>query len=111
MKSFVKQVLAAMKGDNDKVIAERNYRKANSAVKGQLSSLESKKVDAEVDLDEAKDALVAAKYPITLIKDNATYIRTIVKRQEDVDSAQEKLDSINESSTFFKELSDEFNAK
>lgn len=111
VKSFVTETLARLKGDNDKVIAERNYRKANSAVKGQLSSLESKKVDAEVSLEEAVEKLNSAKYPTSLIKDNSEYIRSIANRQDKVNEAKDNLEDINKSIEYFQNLYGEFNPK
>lgn len=111
VKSFVNEVMARLKGDDDKVVAERNYRKANSAIKGQISGLDAKKVDAEVALEEAQDKLAAAKYPTKLINDNSNYVRNIVERQEAVDSAKEALENINESLSYFQGLYDEFNPK
>lgn len=110
VKSFVKQVLAQLQGNEDQVVAEKNYRKATSAVKGQISSLESKQVDAEIALDEAKEALHSAKYPTKLIKDTSDYVRNVAKKQEAVDSAQEELESINESLKFFTKLNKEFDS-
>lgn len=111
VKSFVKEVVARLQGDDNEVIAQRNYRKANAAVKGQISSLESKKVDAEVSLEEAKEKLADAKYPTSPIKDNSDYIRTIVRRQEKVTEAEEALEEVNSSLAYFKGLWEEFNPK
>lgn len=111
VKSFVNEVLARINGDTDKAIAQKNYRKADAAVKGQISSLESRKVDAEVALETAEEELADAKYPATLIGDNSDYIRGIVRRQEKVDEAKEELDEVNESLNYFKSLHSEFNPK
>ena len=109
MKSFVKEVMARLKGDDDKVVAERNFRKANAAVRGQISSLESKKVDLEVKLDEASDELLAAKYPTSPIQDASQYVRTIAAKQSNVDRATEELEEVEESLDYFENLSAEFN--
>ena len=109
VKSFVNQVLARLKGDDDKVIAERNHRKAVSAVKGQISSLESKELDCEIAVEEAKENLNEAKYPTTLIKDASDYIARIARKQEALDEAEEKLQSVKDSLSYFKTLQTEFN--
>lgn len=110
VESFVKEVLARISGDTDKAVAQKNYRLANAAVKGQLSNLDGKQVQAEVDLDTAKENLNAAIYPTEMITDAAEYNRNIVKKQERVDEAQEKLDSITESIEYFKGLSEKINS-
>lgn len=107
--SFVKEVLARINGDTDKAIAEKNYRKADAAVRGQISSLESRKVDAEIAVETAKEELADAKYPTNLIGDNSDYIRNIVRKQERVDEAQAELEDVNESLDYFKALNKEFN--
>lgn len=109
--SFINEVLARIQGDEDKVVAERNSRKAVAAVKGQISSLENKKVDAEVSLDEAKENLHAVKYPITPIKDISDYVRGIANAQKKVDEAEEALVEVNESLDYFTELLESFNKK
>lgn len=110
VKSFVKEVLARFKGDDNEVVAQRNYRLANAAVKGQLSTLEGKKVKAEVNVETAKEKLDAAKYPTSLIEDGSDYIRNIVRNQESLDEAKEKLETINESIKYFQGLSTEFDS-
>lgn len=110
-KSFINEVLARIQGDEDKVVAERNYRKADAAVRGQISSLENKKVDAEISLEEAKDKLHAVKYPTTPIGDISEYIRGIAKAQEKVDEAEEKLTEVNESLDYFTELQKSFSGE
>lgn len=109
--SFVKEVMARLQGDDDKVVAERNYRLANAAVKGQLSSLDGKQVEAEVTLESAKEKLNSAKYPTTLISNSSDYIRSISRAQDQVDEAQEELNNVNSSIEYFKGLYEEFNPK
>lgn len=108
--SYVKEVMARIKGDDDKVTAERNYRKATSAVTGQLASLASKKVDAQIKVEEAKEKLQNAKYPTTVIGDISDYIRSIASKQEKLDSAEEELADVESSLKFFEELNTEFNS-
>ena len=107
--SFVKEVMARLTGNDDQVIAEKNYRLANASVKGQLSSLEGKLVKSEIELESAIEALSATKYPTTLIADSSSYVRNIRSKQESVDTAQEELQSIKESIEYFNGLYLEFN--
>lgn len=111
LESFVKEVMARLKGDDDKVVAERNHRLANAAVKGQLSSLDGKLVEAEVSLEKANEELKAAKYPTTLISDSSSYIRNIDAKQQKADEALEELEDIQSSIEYFNGLYKEFNPK
>jgi len=62
------------KGDEDGIIAARNERKADSTLVGQIASLKYQKVQAEIELEEAKDALEKAKFPTTAIANGDDYL-------------------------------------
>ena len=106
--SYIKETVARLTGDKDEVVAQKNYRKATSAVKGQLASLEAKLVNAEDELETAKENLKAAKYPSVAINGGEGYIQNILDAQENVDYAQGSVDDINASIKFNKELLAEF---
>ena len=82
---------------------------ANSGVKGQLAALEAKKVNAEVTVSKAEDALKVAKYPVTEIEDGEVYIRNIYKAEEAVKKAKKELKAITDSEDYAKKLDKEFN--
>jgi hypothetical protein len=107
--SYVDQVLARIRGDKDEETAQRNYRIANSAVKGQIASLEAEKVNAEIALEKAQDALGNAKYPTDLITDTTKFIKDIVVCQYAVDEAEQVLSTVVESAQYFTELFKNFN--
>lgn len=104
MNSFIKQTLAFLKGDEAGVIAAQNERKARSAFKSQISGLESKQVDAEAAVEDAKDALTRALYPTTRITNNDSYIQGIVSAQSQLDSSEARLESINKSLEYYNGL-------
>ena len=111
VKSYVKEVLARITGDEKAVIAEKNYRKASAAAKGQIASLEAKLVGAEDQLDNANEALVVAKYPTTSIGEGKNYIQGIIDAQASVDNAQKNVDDIKASIKFNQGLLAEFDAE
>lgn len=112
VKSYVKQVLAKLTGDQNQVVAEKNYRKAVAAVKGQIAALEAKIVEDEGNLEDAKEALANAKYPTEEIKGgSSSFISNIVRHQENVNSAQYMLDQTQKSLDFNKALLVEFEAE
>lgn len=106
--SFVKEVVARLKGDDTKAIAEKNYRKAVAAAKGQINALEGSLVDLEERVTESKERLEAAKYPIELIPDREEYIKNILRASNIVADAEEELEEAKEKITFLKGLLKEF---
>lgn len=109
-KSYVKQIIARLKGDESQVVAEKNFRKAVSSVKQQIGALENKEVDLDTQLDEANEKLSDAKYPTSLITNTQSYTQGIATAQERVDNAQAELDTTKKSISFFKALLTEFEA-
>jgi len=110
VKSFVKEVIARLEGDDTKVVAEKNYRLANAAVKGQLSTLEGDKVKAEIKVENAEDELKRCKYPTEIIQEGSNYIRRIAANFETLESRKEDLEQIEDSIKFYTELLKEINA-
>lgn len=102
--NFVKSVMARIQGDDSKVVALHNERKAQTAIDSQISSLVSKQVDDEELVREAQEELHAAKYPTTKITDNKLYIQNIVAAQKKLDTAEETLKQTNDSIEFYKNL-------
>ena len=108
VKSYVKEVLARLTGDQSEVVAQKNYRKAVAGVKGQLAALESERIEAEMKLETAQEALHNAKYPTTLIGSVEAYYNSIVDAQEDVEEAEEVVASIDAAISTAKSLQTEF---
>jgi len=102
--SFVKEVLARMKGDTVTVTAEKNYRKATAGLGGQIAALKSKLVEDESKVDDAQEALDNAKYPTELISDVASYVRKIKEKQEAFDKAKEDLEAVQQSIVYYERL-------
>jgi prefoldin subunit 5 len=111
IKSYIKETLARLTGDKDKVIAEKNFRKNTSAVEGQIARLKSDLVNAEDELDTAQESLKTAKYPTTLSVGGASYIQSVVSAKETVERKQQIVDQINESIKYYQALLAEFNTE
>lgn len=101
---FIKVVVARIKGDDAEVLGAKIARKALSAVEGQIAALNSKKVDVEGEVEDAKEALLAAKYPDTMITNNGDYIDGIKEAQEELDSKLADLKDIEDTLEYFTVL-------
>ena len=109
--AFVNKVLGKMVSDsNGEVVANRNYRKAVAAVKGQISAFESNVVEMEEAVATAEENLENAKYPTGTIGDTGTYLRTLVSANEHLIRLKETLEDTNRSVKFYTDLLAEFNA-
>jgi len=78
MGNFAKEVIALLKGDEEQKVAVRNERKAHSAIKSQIASLESQIVDREFAVEESVEALKLARYPTKDIKDPKAYLKEVL---------------------------------
>jgi len=99
MSNFVKETMARLQGDSDKVIATRNERKANAAIKSQLSALESAIVDAETEVEDSKEKLTAARYPTDEIKgagSSKAYLEGIATAKFKLEKAESKLSDLRD---------------
>lgn len=102
--NFVKTVVAKLTGDKATETALKNEKKASSAVKIQISGLESKIVDAEIKVQEATDSLSDAVFPSELISTSECYTQNVKIAQQRLDSAQAELDQMKESLEYWKKL-------
>jgi hypothetical protein len=110
-KSFLKEVIARVKGDQAEVVAQKNYRKATSAINSQLATLKAKEVDDEAAVDQAKENLDNAKFPTTLISDNKYYVGDIKKQFDALEQAKETLTATRDSIKYFESLLVEFDVE
>ena len=102
MKSFVKEVIARMKGDDAEAQAQKNYRKASAAVSATIASLGAKLVDDENTLEDAQENLASTKWPTTLIGSGETYLANVKGAQESVDAAQDKVEQTQKSIAYWQ---------
>lgn len=106
MANFKTKVVAKIKGDEAEAAAVKIESRAKAALNGQIAALESKKVEAEIKLDDARNALDDAKFPAALY-DSTTYIHGIKTAQAALDFAEEGVETINESIEYYKKLKEE----
>lgn len=102
--SFVKQVVARLKGDDNEVVAQKVARKAMSALEGQVAALKAQLVDDEQRVEDAQERLDNAIYPTSVFTDNRWYCQNIANAQSELESAKEILTTTQESIEFFTKL-------
>jgi hypothetical protein len=102
--SFVKQVVARLKGDDNEVVAQRVARKAMSAIEGQIAALKAQVVDDEQRVEDAQEYLDNMIYPTSVFSDNRAYCQNIVNAHTQLENAQETLKATQDSIEFFTAL-------
>jgi hypothetical protein len=111
MKSFIKEVKARIEGDGAEAQAQKNYRKASSSVNASIASLKATLVDEENALEDAQDLLKKAKYPATEITDGKSFLSSIRYAQEQLETAQSKVDATKASIAFWETFSAEMDTE
>lgn len=92
IKSFVKQFIASVTGDDVQAQAEKTFRQAQSALKSQIASLDGDTINLEESVKEAQDALEGAKINNgELIDDRNYYVSNLISAQNSVTEAEEDL--------------------
>jgi isopropylmalate/homocitrate/citramalate synthase len=104
IKSFIKEAVARIGGDTAQVTAQKNYRKATSAIKSQVAALQAKEVDEEAAVEQAQENLSNAKFPTTLLTDNKSYVSGIQYAQDALVRAQDALEATRASIKYFSGL-------
>ena len=94
LSKFVAATIAFITGDTDTEVALKNERLGKASIKGQLSALEGSLVNAEVNVETAKENLEKAIYPTVLISNQQSYYSNIIRAQEALTDAQDGLDDI-----------------
>jgi DNA repair exonuclease SbcCD ATPase subunit len=103
VKSFVKQFIATVQGDDVKAQAEKVYRQAESALKTQIASLEGDTISYEDKVEEAKENLSNARINNgKLITDRSSYVANLITSRNEVTEATEALDRHKKKLEFLK---------
>jgi DNA repair ATPase RecN len=102
--SFVKQVVARLKGDDNEVVAQRVARKAMSAIEGQIAALKAQLVDDEQRVEDAQEMLDNAIYPTAVFSDNRRYCQEIADAHTRLENSKESLKATQDSIEFFTNL-------
>lgn len=104
MNSFVKQFVAAVKGDDVEVQAQKAWRSAESALKVQIASREGDTTSLEDAVDLAKDNLNVARINNgKKITDREEYISNLIDAKNELTEAEEELAIHMEELNFLKE--------
>lgn len=110
--SFVKQFVAAVKGDNVEVMAQKALRQADSALKTQIASLEGDTIAKEDLVTDAKERQMSARINHgAQITDRNSYVRNLLDAKNAVTNAEEGLKLHKEKIAFLKEELDSLNGE
>lgn len=103
-KSFVKEVVAILKGDDAEATAQKILRQADSAFKTQIASLTGDTIALEDRLEDAKENLRLSRLNNGLpITDRNSYIRSLLDAKNLVTSSEEALEAHIAKLDFLKE--------
>ena len=103
LKSFVDQFVAAVEGDNAKVLAEKTYRQRKSALTSHISSYQGDTIDHEDNLSSAKENFEKARINFgEVIVDRQAYISQLMAAKRNVLDAKESLEDHLEMIDFLK---------
>lgn len=103
LSKFRTKVVSLIEGEEAEALSARIETKARAAFKGQIAALESRKVEADLTLEDAKNDLGEALYPASGNFTSSSYINGIKTAQEVVDAAQAVVDQIDDSIEFYNE--------
>lgn len=104
MNSFVKQFIAAVKGDDVEVQAQKAWRSAESALKVQIAAREGDLIALEDEVSKAKEDL--DKYRINNgkpISDREEYINNLITAKNNLTYAEDNLSELTAELGFLKE--------
>lgn len=103
MNSFVRQFIAAVKGDNTEVEAQKSWRKAESALRAQIATKEGETISLEDKVEAAEEALDSARINNgEEIKDTSKYITNLIKAKNNLTIAKEALEQHLETVNFLE---------
>lgn len=103
-KSFVKEIISLLKGDDAEATGQKVLRQADSAFKTQIASLTGDTIALEDRLEDAKEALRLARLNNgQLIGDRNSYIRSLLQAQNVIVEAEEALEAHNNKLQFLRE--------
>lgn len=115
VKSFIRQFVAYVQGDDATQLAEKVYRKSSTALSAQIASLESQTVDLEDVITEKEEELLSAIHnngkEITGENGKQEYIKSILRAKQLLETAKETLSSHQETVAFLKTTLEEINSE
>ena len=103
MKSFVKQVVAVLKGDDAEATGQKILRAADSALKTQIASLNGDTISLEDAVQEATEGLALARINHgSIITDRNQYVANLLVAKNVLTDAEEALEAHNEKLAFLE---------
>jgi len=103
MNSFVKQFVAAVKGDDVEVQAQKAWRSAESALKVQIAAREGDTIAIEDSVSQAKEDLANCRINNGKpIQDREYYIDMLIEAKNNLTYAEETLDAHLEELNFLR---------
>ena len=107
MKSFVKEVVAIISGDNAEATGQKILRQADSALKTQIASLNGDTISLEDKVEDAQEALRLARVNNgKLITDRNQYVRNLIDAKNALVDSEEALELHLEKIVFLQEQYD-----
>jgi hypothetical protein len=104
MKSFVKEVVAIIQGDNAEATAQKVLRQADSALKTQIAALHGDTIALEDKVEDAKEGLRLARVNNgQVITDRNQYVRNLLSAKNSLTEAQDNLTEHLEKIAFLEE--------
>lgn len=103
MKSFVKQVVAVIKGDDAEAVGQKILRAADSALKTQIASLNGDTISLEDNVEAATEGLALARINDgQIISDRNAYVSNLFIAKNRLTDAEEALDAHKERLAFLE---------
>jgi predicted RNase H-like nuclease (RuvC/YqgF family) len=105
LESFINQFVALLQGDDNKVLAEKNWRSANSAISMHINNLEGQTIDLEDKRDHAKENYKNASVNFgKKIEDRTQYVQNLLNARHEINEAEENLKFHLENIDLLKEM-------
>ena len=102
-KSFIKEFVAVVKGDDAEASAQKALRQADSALQTQIASLTGDTITLEDKVTAAKEAHVLARVNNgNVITDRSVYVRNLLNAKNAVTVAEEELKAHKEKIAFLQ---------
>lgn len=104
MNSFIRQFIAAIKGNTNEVEAQKAWRKAESAIRAQIAIKEGDIISLEDKVESAKEGLNSARVNGgEEIRDSVKYVTNLIKARNILTTAEYTLEENIELIKFLKE--------
>ena len=104
LNSFAKQFVAAIKGDDAEVRAQKAWRSAESALKVQIANLDGDVIRKEDNVEAAKERLANARINGgNVITDRDAYVANLISAKEALTKAEKELEAHAKTTDFLKE--------